>query len=106
MDKNHHSRRDVWQRFYCLVVWRGQFWHKYIGTTGFAKDCRVTCADIFAVAVRFQNQDQCWIPHQKLQGGILFYFIEKLKNELVWPKMMYLAILLPEWIFSEIVCTN
>ncbi len=40
-------------------------------------------AGIIAVAVRFQNQDQFWIPHQKLHGACVFDFFKKLKNELV-----------------------
>ena len=47
-------------------------------------------AGIFAVVVRFQNQDQFWISHQKIRGHI---FSEKSKNELVQPKLMFLAIL-------------
>ena len=31
-------------------------------------------ADIFAVAVQFQYQDQFWIPHQKLHGA---YFLDR-----------------------------
>ena len=37
-------------------------------------------AGIFAVAVRFQNQEQFWISHQKNQ---FFCFFKILKNELV-----------------------
>ena len=46
-------------------------------------------ASIFTVAVQIQNQDQFWISHQKIRGC----FFEKLKNELMRPKMMFLAIL-------------
>ena len=48
-------------------------------------------AGIFAVAVRFQNQDQFWISPKKIRGR--FYFFKKSKNELVWPKTMFLGIL-------------
>ena len=44
-------------------------------------------ADIFAVAARFRNQDHFWISHKK--SGVVFYFFEKSKNELVRQKMMF-----------------
>ncbi len=37
-------------------------------------------AGIFAVAVRFQNQDKFWISHIKLHGAWVFDFFEKSKN--------------------------
>ena len=46
------------------------------------------------MAVRFQNQDQFWIPQPKLHVAcILDFFFEKSKNELVRPKMVFLVIL-------------
>ena len=56
------------------------------------------CAGIFAVAVQFQNQDHFLISHQKLHE---FFFFEKSKNELVWSKMMFLAILAKIRLFSD-----
>ena len=50
-------------------------------------------AGIFAVAARFQNQDQFWISRQRNQGLFFFRFSEKSKNELVRPKMMFWQIL-------------
>ena len=41
-------------------------------------------ADMFAVAVRFQNQDQFWVYHKT--SGTVFYFFEKSTNELIQPK--------------------
>ena len=43
---------------------------------------------IFAVAVLFQNQDRFRISHQKIRSHFLICF-KKLKNELVWPKMVF-----------------
>ena len=40
----------------------------------------------------FKNQDQFWVSHQKIQGSF-FNLFEKSKNELVRPKMVFLAIL-------------
>ena len=51
---------------------------------------------MFAVAVRFQNQDQFWIPHQKLHRACNLDFSEKSQNELVWQFSMFLAILVQE----------
>ena len=46
-------------------------------------------AGIFAVAVRFQNQDQYWISHQK-SGFFIFLFF---RNVARTAKKMFLAIL-------------
>ena len=56
-------------------------------------------AGIFAVAVQCQNQDQFWISRQTNRG--VFYLFIKSKNELVRPKMMFLAILANIWSFSD-----
>ena len=56
-------------------------------------------AGIFAVAVRFQNQDQFWVSHKKNQGS--FFFSEKSKNELVQPKKKKFAILAKIRLFSN-----
>ena len=69
-------------------------------TAGLTNDCRVNLGWYFAVAVRFQNQDQFWISDQKLQG-LIFLFLEQSKNELLWPKMMFLATLAKKWWFSN-----
>ena len=45
-------------------------------------------AGIFAVAVQFQNQDQFLVSRQKIKGHF-FKFFEKLKNELVQPKIVF-----------------
>ena len=37
-------------------------------------------AGIFAVDVCFQNQDQFWIPHQKLHGAYIFDFFRKISK--------------------------
>ena len=58
-------------------------------------------AGIFAVAVRFQNQDQFWIPHQKLHVACVLDFFDISKNKLVWPNMLFLAICLQNRSLSE-----
>ena len=50
-------------------------------------------AGIFAVAVRFQNQDQFWIPQPKLHGACILGFFKKSQNEVVWSFLVFLAIL-------------
>ena len=50
-------------------------------------------ASIFAVAVRFQIQDQFWILWPQLHAACILDFLEKSKNELVRPKTVFLAIL-------------
>ena len=50
-------------------------------------------ASIFAVVVRFQIRDQFWVPQPKLHRACILDFFEKSKNELVRPKMVFLAIL-------------
>ena len=50
-------------------------------------------ASIFAVKVQFHIRDQFWIPQPKLHGACILDFVEKSKNELVWPFFMFLAIL-------------
>ena len=58
-------------------------------------------AGIFAVAVRFQNQDQFWIPRQKLHWACILDFFEKSQNEHVLAVMVILAILVPELIVVQ-----
>ena len=53
----------------------------------------------FAVAFQFQNQDQFWVPCQKLHGACILDFSEKSQNERVWPFLVCLAMLVPESIF-------
>ena len=36
--------------------------------------------DMFAVVVRFQNQDQFWISHQKDQAWFFFNFSRKVET--------------------------
>ena len=50
-------------------------------------------ARFFAVAVQFQIQDQFWVLQPKIHGACILDFFEKSKNELVRPKMVFLAIL-------------
>ena len=50
-------------------------------------------ARFFAVAVQFQIQDQFWIPRLKVHIACILDFFEKSRNELVRPKMVFLAIL-------------
>ena len=40
--------------------------------------------DVFAVDVRFQINDQLYIPHQKTTYGILFDVFVKSQNGLIW----------------------
>ena len=67
-------------------------------TTGLAMDCRLGHAGMLVVAIRFQNQDQFWVSHQKVRGH---FFFEKSKNELAQPKMVILAILAKIQLFSN-----
>ena len=67
-------------------------------TAGLVSNTDWAYAGIFAVAVRFQNQDQFWILHQKLHGACIFDFFKNPQNEVVWPFLVFLVILVPELI--------
>ena len=57
--------------------------YQLIRTTGLAMDCRVGL---------LTHSDKFLISHKK-KSGVFFYLSEKSKNEVVRPKMMFLAIL-------------
>ena len=51
--------------------------------------------------VQFHIRDQFWTPRPKLHGACYFGFSEESKNELVWPLLMFLAILAKNRWFSD-----
>ena len=64
-------------------------------------DYRVGYAEIFALAVRFQNQDQFWVSRQKNQVSFLFLFFRNVEKWDRTAKTVFLAILAKIQSFSD-----